>query len=180
MSIYDTPTVERKGADSPEVNPNVNEFGVDMSIYDTPEALDTGVAGPENIHNIIARINEGGSKHDMRKDIDPLLEDTGIDKTKGWFGRKFDKMGGVAGLSGLLAEAVKDSGEGGTGTQPEYIPQDPLRFYGAGDYGNWADVTGSESPQVGSAALTQGLAGFYNPRVNQLLQSIVPEGYDPY
>ena len=41
------------------------------------------VVGPNTLHDIISRISEGGSKHNIRKDIDPLLEKEGF--VEGYF-----------------------------------------------------------------------------------------------
>ena len=169
MSIYDTPTA---GQDA-----NVNQFGVDQTPYQTPVAEDSSVTGPGNLHQMIARISEGGSRHAIRKDIDPLLEAEGLDKTKGFFGSAWDKLGGIKGIMGTVlgakAAGMQDEEEGDFEAagieQPEY---DPLQLYGGGiggGGGNWADVTGTNYLQGAQFnPLSQGLAGYYNPKLREL------------
>ena len=169
MSIYDTPTA---GQDA-----NVNQFGVDQTPYQTPVAEDSSVTGPGSLHQMIARISEGGSRHAIRKDIDPLLEAEGLDKTKGFFGSAWDKLGGIKGIMGTVlgakAAGMQDEEEGDFEAagieQPEY---DPLQLYGGGiggGGGNWADVTGTNYLQGAQFnPLSQGLAGYYNHKLREL------------
>jgi len=173
--ILDTSELPAHG---PQNNPNVDKFGVDQTPYQNPiiggdMALDNV---EPSINQIISRISEGGSKHSMRKDIDPLLEGEGMDSTKGWFGRNlgpgWEKAGGLKGLLTTAVAAKLGAGGGGSGggggsAQPQYQQQDPLQFYGGGQGYDFADVTGGGQPMQYNP-LSQGLAGYYNPQLRDL------------
>ena len=128
----------------------------------------------QSILDIVERISQGGSKHQMRKDIDPALEEAGLDKTKGFFGRNCVKICGLAGLAALVKEGDALAELEGEGSDALTIASDdPLQFYGGGGYGNWADVTQANTGQVPDAT-AQGLAGFYMPQLMAMLQSSLP------
>jgi hypothetical protein len=94
---------------------------------------------------------------------------------RGFFGKNWDKLGGMSGLMSLLGESKSKGDLLNAAESPEPQDYDPLFGGDGGDsYGDsWADVTGGGAGEVPDAT-TQGLAGFYNPAIMQMLRQPLP------
>ena len=95
------------------------------------------------------------------------------DPSNPWYSRgpmqkMWDKFGRKEGLMNLMQGLAANEAAKGGSSQPQYTPQDPLRFYGgSGSSRGWADVTGGSQPMQYNP-LSQGLAGYYNPELRDL------------